>query len=802
MYKKPKANTRFDRQAGTDQQKTMSPIALAARAYYDHKIIPIPLVPRNKNPQLTGWPNYRPNPERWSQDFPAEANLGVLLGKPSGDLVDVDCDWPETGILAKEFLPPSWTFGRPDDGNDLMVRHLLLRSVGAKTQSFDAPASAVNDKNRRIIEIFADGRQVMMPPSIHPNGQRVQWIVAPGEIDLCQVFPEDLKRQVSQLAGAALLVRHWPHLKGSQHQVTAALAGACCYAQWPHENIERLLTAVFRLAGDLEERDRIRMVRDTIRKVSEGRPVTGVPKLAELIGPELTACLTEWWRLGSKPPVLLTRNGVPLNQIAPESATSQEPNGSTMASWWPELMPFDTDLQANQPADEPYPVDALGPVLGPAVEALTRRQQVPIALAAQSCLAAAVSVVQMYFDVEVEERIVPPSLFMVLVAVPGERKTTTDTEAMRTVDAWTRRMLNNYDAQIADWNAKKTAKPSDTDPGPRPRRPTLILNNGTTEGIRKSLFDHWPALLLINSDAAAWLGGYSMREGRDSATAATLSNLWSGASDHSVKASQESPQTLTNRRLSMSLMLQPQIAPALLGNQALKGQGFLSRCLVAFPTSTIGTRFYRKRVPEPAWEKFNATLQTLLDRPPPVDLVSGELQPTALPLDEAALEAWIGIYNRLEGALVKGYEDIAEVANKAADQVLRLAGIQAVLEGCQHIHRDQIERADRLHEWYLRQWLTLGGQLRAYEPDVAEPRRLLVWLQQRRAKADQERVRKGITDKGQMGQLHFTLREVYSRGPRFVRGNLILTRELVSALIRRGYVRTMAKGFELRPESI
>ncbi len=770
-----------------------SPIAQAAQEFLDRGFAPLPLAKASKQPLLKRWPDYRPDPARLDQDFPPTANIGLLLGQPSGHLVDVDCDWPEAGALLPAFLPISWTFGRPGDDGQLIVRHRLFRCAGAGTLIFDAPATQKPGPKRRIVEILADGHQVMVPPSVHPGGQQVQWIISPAQVELAEVSAETLCRQVAHLAGAALLARSWGSLHGSRHQAAAALAGACRYAGWDRETTKGVFKAIFEMAGDEEVHDRLRVMADTWKAASAGKNVTGLPTLAGLLGEPLVDRLAQWWGLGTAAnrPSVQGFSELSATEIRLPSAPDH-PSRLTAeagASWWPELIPFDTAEVIQAPTADPYPVDALGPVLGPAVQALVRRQQVPVPLAAQSCLAAAVSVVQMFFDVTADGRVVPPSLFMVLVAVPGERKTTTDAEAMRAVDEWMRRELVNYFAQLADWIEKKSRKAKDVDPGPKPRRPTLLLNNGTIEGIRKSLDEHWPALTLINSDAAAWLGGYSMRDGRDSATAATLSNLWSGASDHSVKASQDTPQYLTNRRLSLSLMLQPIVATTLLANKNLLGQGFLSRCLVAFPSSTIGTRSYRRRTTDPAWEQFNATLRTLLDRPPPIDLVTGELSPTALPLDDLALEAWIKVHDRLELALIGDYQDIKEVANKGADQVLRLAGIQAALEGCTHVNRDHVERADRLLSWYLEQWLTLAGRLRAHDPDVAEPRRLLEWLQSRA----------GPTT----GSRTFTLREITSSGPRLVRGKSEHARELLAELLRRGYVRTVAAGkYELRPQDL
>ncbi len=79
----------------------------------------------------------------------------------------------------------------------------------------------------------------------------------------------------------------------------------------------------------------------------------------------------------------------------------------------------------------PYPVEALGPVLSPAAAAISRKVQVPPAMAAQSVLAAASLVAQAYADVMLPfGQTRPLSLYFVTVAASGDRKTTADGEAL------------------------------------------------------------------------------------------------------------------------------------------------------------------------------------------------------------------------------------------------------------------------------------------------------------------------------------------------------------------------------------
>ena len=747
----------------------MTTAAEHAGVYIAAGLSPIPLPFKSKAPTIANWTALRVTKDNLAEHFNGQAqNIGVLLGTASGGICDVDLDWPEAVQLAQYLLPASWQFGRGGQ-----VRHVMIRAPGSRTTRFDAPVSlASKEAGRRIIELLSDGTQCMAPGSVHPDtGETIEWLTAL-ETDLAELEADDLLSRVQAIAGAALLCRLWADLEGSRHDVALALAGALHHGAWPHKRIEALLVALLKVAADPEGRDRAKAVHDTLQAAAAGQPVTGLPKLAELLPADVTDLLQKWWQLGAAADVGLTFGGQPLDggQVGQYPPVAQD---------WPDLLEFERDLQPN---DSAYPVRRLGPLLAGAVHALVDRQQVPAALAAQSVLAAASATAHAYHDVEVDGRMLPLSLWLVLVGEPGERKTSTDDVAFARVVSRMKEAQLRYSIALSGWKRSK----EEGDPGPRPRNPTMLLRDATSEGLLKTLDRHWPALVLTNSDAAAWLSGYSMREGRDSSTAATLSSLWSGTFHAQARASLDEPSSLHGRRLALSLMLQPEMAAQLFDSRTLAGQGFLSRCLPAFPASTIGTRPYRRAVDDPRLTAFYDAQDALLLNMPPLDLESGELQPKPLPLSAAALECWITHHDHFEAHLVGEYNAIREVANKAAEQILRLAGVRAALEGTDEIGAQMIEDAAALVHWYNGEWLAMSGRLVAHRKEIAEPAQLLDWMQQRRAET---------------GSSTFHLRDVYRSGPRLVRNRADYARSLMLELIRRGYVRMTGKDYELRPEA-
>ena len=98
-----------------------------------------------------------------------------------------------------------------------------------------------------------------------------------------------------------------------------------------------------------------------------------------------------------------------------------------------------------------------------------------------------------------------------------------------------------------------------------------------------------PSLGLFADEGGRFVGGYGMSEDHQLKTASGLSELWDGKRISRVRGG-DGAALLYGRRVSMHLMMQPQVAQRMLGNPLLIDQGLMSRCLVTWPESTAGTR--------------------------------------------------------------------------------------------------------------------------------------------------------------------------------------------------------------------
>ncbi len=253
----------------------------ACRKYLERHWAVVPL--DGKRPLLRDWPEVRLTIEELPHHFRDGANVGVLLGEPSGGLVDVDLDHPVALRLADHFLPRTGAvFGRPTKPRS----HRLYRVLGPlpATRRWSTPDGGV------LLELRSTGAQVMVPPSLHPSGERVAWEMF-GEP--AEVTAEELVGACSRLATAALLALHWPS-RGSRHEGSLALAGWLLRRGWGEEEVAEFVRAVAEAAGDEEARDRARNAATTARRLLEGRTATGWPRLRDLLGEQVVRRLEEW----------------------------------------------------------------------------------------------------------------------------------------------------------------------------------------------------------------------------------------------------------------------------------------------------------------------------------------------------------------------------------------------------------------------------------------------------------------------------------------------------------------------------
>lgn len=161
-----------------------------------------------------------------------------------------------------------------------------------------------------------------------------------------------------------------------------------------------------------------------------------------------------------------------------------------------------------------------------------------------------------------------------------------------------------------------------------------------------------------------------------------------------------------------------------------RGSGFLARFLIAWPDSTMGTRFYSPPVAgSPALSAFNRRITALLNQPAPID-DDGILTPPMLPLTADARRHGWNFTTQLRGELASGGElyDVRDVASKAADNAARLSTLFQVFEGAGGaVGLEAFEGASRITAWHLNESRRFFGEL-ALPAELGDAARLDRWL--------------------------------------------------------------------------
>ncbi|GAB4549488.1 MAG: hypothetical protein Tsb0013_10760 [Phycisphaerales bacterium] len=135
----------------------------AARWYRGRGYAPIPLPAREKKPVIRGWNTLRLSEDDLPLHFNGTGNIGLLLGEPSGWLVDVDLDCDEAVELAEQYLPPTGAVtGRPSRPGS----HRWYVCERAATVKHKDPASGA-----MVVELRSTGTQTVVGPSLHPDGE-------------------------------------------------------------------------------------------------------------------------------------------------------------------------------------------------------------------------------------------------------------------------------------------------------------------------------------------------------------------------------------------------------------------------------------------------------------------------------------------------------------------------------------------------------------------------------------------------------------------------------------------------------
>jgi len=252
------------------------------------------------------------------------------------------------------------------------------------------------------------------------------------------------------------------------------------------------------------------------------------------------------------------------------------------------------------PVASPYPFGLLGPILGPVAKRVHEVIKAPAAICGHSILSAASLVTQAYANVGIDGRVYPLSLFMITVAVSGDRKSAADNVVIKPVRDYERMLYEisltekrHYRNLLDVWKKKRekflqkeSFEGLEKDLGVEPQAPLephILLEEPTYEGLVELCMIGQPSIGLFTDEGGRMIGGHAMSKDHFLKTACGLSSFWDGRPVSRIRAGGN--LLLYGRRLAMHLMIQETVLGLIQGNEVLAGQGLIARCLMVFPPS-------------------------------------------------------------------------------------------------------------------------------------------------------------------------------------------------------------------------
>lgn len=411
----------------------------------------------------------------------------------------------------------------------------------------------------------------------------------------------------------------------------------------------------------------------------------------------------------------------------------------------------------------PYPLHALPPIIQNAISAYQQYGQQPLPLIACSALANVSLACQTLANVARDRMLVSPvSLYFLVVANSGERKSAADYAFSHAIREWQLNMRKQLEPEVKAaqtihyaWKVEKEGLLSqirrsaligdnteilrqmlvqmvENEPDV-PLLPVLFFEDATQEALASHIAHGWPSASLWSDEGGIVMGGHGMQQNATKFIA-LLNRLWDGKAFIAHRKTSKS-FTVANRRLTVSLMMQPLILEQMLAkNGGISRQsGFLARSLVAYPKSSMGARYYQEP-PEAlaSLPEFHDRLLDCLNQSLALDKKGCHNLPT-LTLSAQAKANWVSFFNRVETGLRNANQwlSIKDFASKSAENVARLAALFHLFGGKEgDISAESLDHAAEVIHWHLLETkIILGDNPQTIQQQDAI--KLLNWIKEK-----------------------------------------------------------------------
>jgi hypothetical protein len=414
-----------------------------------------------------------------------------------------------------------------------------------------------------------------------------------------------------------------------------------------------------------------------------------------------------------------------------------------------------------------FPTAALDGKLQNVIHHLAQETQASPDLIASSVLGVMALACQDLFDISPKQNLrIPVSLYQIILAESGERKTTVDKILMTPIRDLERKLESVYLAEKKEheravniWSVEHRALEKafersvtkDEDKNKKlcaeklqacwerkpvaPIRKRLLINDATRAAVKLALGTGWPSIGLISDEAGSILNGELLRD------TPLLNSLWSGQSIEVDRATGDSFR-IADARLGCMLMIQPKLFEDFVkrqGHQA-RASGFFARTLLCQPRSTIGQRFNRDNALSHSFsipphsdpsslEWFHSRASQLLEQG--FERREHSRARICLTLSPEARFRWNEEYNRIESniSLFGPLKNFKDYASKQLEHVSRIAGVlEGFVTGGSSVSAETMFAAIQIASWYLDSFIHLMSDNTLPE-EIQDANILYSWLE-------------------------------------------------------------------------
>ena len=458
------------------------------------------------------------------------------------------------------------------------------------------------------------------------------------------------------------------------------------------------------------------------------------------------------------------------------------------------------------PPPEPFPLEALGPELASAAQAICDVVQSPIEMCAGAVLASTSFAVSAHVSIKLPTgQTRPTSCWFWCVAESGERKTATDDQAFAPQKQHEKQLRERHKVELEDydilkklWEARKKAIDKQYKDlgaagseahrqeletlGPEPEEPLIALlmaSDFTFEGLVQCLNFGQPLYGIIGAEGGQFIGGHGMTEEAKLRTITGLSCAWDGEPIKRVRAKET--VILYGRRVGMHLMVQPEVAATAFGDELLTKQGFMSRILACTPDSLIGKRMHKTPPPEAGevLRQYKSRMLDIMQAPYPlVPDTRNELAPREVPFSAEATTLFWQFADEVEQQMAPGgdYDSIRPFAAKLPEHAARLGATIAAHRDLNftELSREDLMRGIQIAAYYATEAKRISGAGAASSEllpaqKLPPAQELLDWLQHNWTKDT------------------VSARDIYTFGPRSIRDRQSAT-DLAGILVKHGWL--------------